>query len=53
MCGRVMCGVVERRKIVLETGSNPAAGVVQCLLNIGDQFIAQWAEGAVNLSPHP
>ncbi|SEG17011.1 hypothetical protein SAMN04488115_103457 [Bosea lathyri] len=53
MCGRVMRRIIEGRQIVLEARSYPTPGIVQRFLNIGDQFITQWAKGTVNFSPNP
>lgn len=52
MRSRVVRRIVEGRQIVLEARAYPTPGIVQCLLDIGNQFIAQWAKGTVNLSPN-
>jgi hypothetical protein len=45
--------IVEGRQIVLKARSYPTPGIVQRFLDIGNQLITQWAEGAVNFSPNP
>lgn len=52
MRSRVMRWIVEGRQIVLKARSYPTPGIVQRFLDIGNQFITQWAEGTVNFSPN-
>lgn len=53
MRSRVVRWIVEGRQIVSEARAYPTPGIVQRFLDIGDQFITQRAEGAVNFSPNP
>jgi len=52
MCGRIVGPIRKGRQTILKALAYAGPSIVEGLLNIGDQFVAQRLKGGIILPPH-